>query len=572
MKQRHWLDQRALLTPSIPALIHGEVTLDFVTLQRRAQATACALQRLGLVPGDHLALLLPTGIFFAELLYAAMYCGIVLIPLNTRLTASELRRQLEDVDARSLIYAKQFAALANEATASLDRAGTKFCTHEASALHQNESSIHTDANTDALRHEIELDDVWLILYTSGTTGASKGVQLSFGNFFWSAVGSALHLGAVPGERWLACLPLYHVGGLALLIRSALFGSSIVLHERFDDTKVRNALERESIAFVSLVPTMLQRVLDVSPNPLHAPSLRGILLGGAAASPDLLERARAMQLPVLPTYGLTEACSQVATLPVACAALTRDDRDHRDRSFELSRDVAVAASSSTTQSSTQSSTQSAIPQSAADSGLKPLFNVKIQIVRTNENNEAAMRYERSATTTHHTPKGVIQNITLPTPATPTLCAAGELGEIWLRGPTLTRGYLHCEESPFAGAWFKTGDLGYIDGDGALHVLDRRSDLIVSGGENVSPREVEDVLLRHPAIEDAGVAGLADADLGQTVAAWIVLQAGAAITDTELEAFCRQRLAGYKIPRRITRCRELPRSAAGKLLRRELQTLG
>jgi O-succinylbenzoic acid--CoA ligase len=334
-----------------------------------------------------------------------------------------------------------------------------------------------------------------VVYTSGTTGAPKGAQLSHGAFLWSAIGSAFHLGNAPGDHWLACLPLQHVGGLAILHRAALTGAEVTVHERFDPERVAAELDWGDITLVSLVANMLERVLDARGARPAPPRLRAVLLGGGPAPAPLLRRARRLGFPIATTYGLTEATSQVATLPLERA------------------------------------------RAGGDAVGRPLFCTELRIV---------------------SPEGV----TLP---------AGEPGEIAVRGPTLMTGYLgRPEETARAlrGGWLHTGDVGVVDASGDLRVLDRRTDLIVTGGENVYPAEVEAALREHPSVVDAAVAGESDAAFGARVSAWVVVRPGSRLSHAELSSFCRERIAGYKVPRALYLVPSLPRTDSGKLLRRAL----
>ena len=300
------------------------------------------------------------------------------------------------------------------------------------------------------------------------------------------------------ERWLACMPLFHVGGLSILMRSVRFGGPVRLLARFDAAEVSDVLDAGDIAAVSLVPTMLSRLLAHRGARPAPPGLRALLLGGAAAAPELLTRALAASYPVCPTYGLTESCSQVATAappPIGTA--------------------------------------SPLP-------MRPLRGTDLRVVCDG----------------HDVP-----------PGTP--------GEIVVRGPTVMQGYLHDPQATaraLRGGWLYTGDIGCLDAEGGLQVFDRRDDLIVSGGENVYPAEVEAVLLEHPSVDDAGVAGIPDADRGARVIAWIVATPGSAPDVESLQRHCRSRLAGFKQPREFRYVEALPRNAAGKLQRRRLGDAG
>jgi O-succinylbenzoic acid--CoA ligase len=349
-----------------------------------------------------------------------------------------------------------------------------------------------------LRQRIALAAVQGIVYTSGTTGRPKGAMLTFGNHWASAVGSALHLGHQRNDRWLAMLPLFHVGGLAILFRGVIAGVPVVLHDGFDPARANRAVDEEGISLVSVVADMLRRMLDERGDRPYPPALRCLLLGGGPAPLPLLEDCLRRAVPVAPTYGLTEAASQVATLP---------------------------------------------PHQLADqlgSAGQPLPATEVRV-----------EWEGR-------------------PVRP-----GEVGEIVVRGPTVMRGYLGAATSRAGirrGGWFPTGDLGRLDAAGYLTVLDRRDDLIISGGENVYPAEVEGVLSTHPGVAEAAVVGVSDERWGQVPSAFVKRKPGWAVTEQELITFSAARLAPFKLPRRIEWVDALPRTAAGKLQRARLRADG
>jgi O-succinylbenzoic acid--CoA ligase len=337
-----------------------------------------------------------------------------------------------------------------------------------------------------LREHIDLSTSQGIIYTSATTGRPKGVVLTFGNHWWSAVGSALQLHLQRHDVWLATLPLYHVGGLAILWRGVIYGMPVHVHESFDPAAVNGTIDRGEVTIVSVVATMLQRILDDRGARPWPSTFRCFLLGGGPAPRALLERCARDGVPVATTYGLTEAASQVATLPPA----------------EFARKLGSAG--------------------------RPLLATKLRIA----------------------------------------APAGEVGEILVGGPTVMRGYAdrpHDTAAVLRDGWLHTGDLGYLDAEGYLYVVDRRDDLIISGGENVYPTEVEQTLREHLAIADAGVVGVPDAVWGQVVGAAVRLRDGARLSPDDVRAFAGERLARYKVPRHVWFVDDLPRSPGGKLLR-------
>jgi o-succinylbenzoate---CoA ligase len=294
----NWLVARVRATPERLALRHEGVAWSYAALGSLVERVAGGLVAEGVEPGAHVGVLLPNGVLYAAVVHALARLGAVLVPLNTRLTAGELAWQLEAASVRLLLFGEETEAAAAEIAAV---SGVRRLAVEAlPACAPPLPAV-----------PLMLDDVQAIVFTSGTSGRPKGAMLTFGNHFWSATASAYHLGVLPGDRWLSILPLYHVGGLAVLFRSCLYGTAAVLQDGFDVDAVNRSLDEEQITIVSLVPTMLYRLLSARAS--WPERLRLVLLGGAAATPELLAQALGAGVPVATTYGLTEASSQVATL-------------------------------------------------------------------------------------------------------------------------------------------------------------------------------------------------------------------------------------------------------------------
>jgi len=405
------------------------------------------------------------------------------VPLNTRLSRDELAWQLRDSGATLLVYDDAMSAAARAVSGTAGVA----------AVHVHELAS-VPASDRPLRYEHGLNAIHGIIYTSGTTGTPKGAMLTFGNHAASAVASATNLGVREDDRLLASLPMFHVGGLVVLLRGVLYGNAVVVPGSFDPARVNASIARDGVTTISVVANMLRRMLDERGDAPYPASLRTVLLGGGPAPRELLADCAGRGLPVLQTYGLTEAGSQVATLAPADAL----------------RKLGSAG--------------------------RPLPGTTIRI-------ESEGRP----------------------------CAAGEAGEILVSGPTVSPGYWQRPEetaSTFRDGWLCTGDAGYLDDEGYLYVLDRRDDLIVSGGENVYPAEVESVLQSHPDVAEAGVYGMADGRWEAVPAAAVVLRAGADMSEEHVIEWCRARLARYKCPARVRFVEALPRNAAGKLQRRLL----
>ena len=497
-----WLARCAENRPEHLAVQCEGIQWSFAELDRQATRLARQLATAGVQAGQRIALLAANSFAYVAFVHALTRLGAILVPLNLRLAVEELRWQVRDVHASLLVYDTDNTQLAQEIGRAVPQLPLAAL---ASSSDSGETVLSKLPEKDvSLRTLIDLDAPQAILYTSGTTGQPKGAIITYGMQWWNAVGSALNLEHHAGDRWLACLPLFHIGGLSILMRSVIYEISVMLHKKFDPVRVNQALFEEKVSIISLVAVMLQRMLAAlddnteQEQPASYPAtLRCVLLGGGPVPYPLLEECFRRSIPVVQTYGLTEACSQAATL---------SPEDARRK-----------------------------PGSAG----RPLSPVQLQIMG---------EYG---------------------PAVP-----GEPGEIMLRGPTITPGYADRAEATaraFRDGWFATGDIGYLDKDGYLYVLDRRADLIIAGGENVYPAEIEAVLLSHPAVEGAGVCGQADSQWGQVPVAFVVLKTGSTVSEQELADYAAQKLARYKQPRTIYFVEQLPRTSAGKLIRRELPRL-
>lgn len=304
-----WLRARVKASPQAEAVVIDGQALTFSGLDKLVTHLSSYLAHEGVQPGNHVALLMSNSLAVVCSVFAVSRLGAVLVPLNTRLTAAELSWQVERADCGRLLCLS-----ANEAVARAV-VGDGIPVH---ALPESPGDLEAwldtrPYDTPALPAICNPDSLQAIQFTSGTTGFPKGAMITHANHFWSAVASAFQLGVYPEDRWLVCLPLYHVGGIAILFRSCLYGTAVVVQNGFDAAAVMASLQNEAINIVSLVPTMLQRLLEAGLTAADAPALRLILLGGAAASHDLLRRASAAGLSIAVTYGLTEAASQVATM-------------------------------------------------------------------------------------------------------------------------------------------------------------------------------------------------------------------------------------------------------------------
>ncbi|MCR8658501.1 o-succinylbenzoate--CoA ligase [Paenibacillus endoradicis] len=486
MHMPHWLDKRASLTPDRIAIEYGNEQITFAQLRERSLITASKISSLPTKQGYPIALLCYNDSYTVELIHAVHYVGGILMPLNIRLTAHELLYQLQDAKCNVLIYDPQFQQLIDLIIDEYNNIRC-ICT---TALQQMD--IVTDTS---LVTYIDQEETHTIMYTSGTTGFPKGVIQSYSNHWNSAVGSMLNLGLSEHDKWLVCVPLFHISGLSIVIRSVLYGIPMVIHEKFDPVTANAAIIDQGVTIMSVVSNMLSRMVEQLGDVRYPEHFRCMLLGGGPAPLSLLEQCVVKEIPVFQTYGMTETCSQIVTL---------------QPEYMLSK---------------------------LGSAGKPLFQAELKIMMDGHEAQAM-----------------------------------EAGEIIVRGPNVTSGYLNgVGTNSFVGGWLYTGDVGYVDEDGFLYVLDRRRDMFVSGGENVYPAEIEATLISHQAVLESGVTSMSHEIWGQVPIAFVVLNHDTNCTEEDLLQYCSERLAKYKLPKAIHVVKQLPRNASNKLLRRELLQL-
>lgn len=468
-----WLQEHARERPNAPAILTGDAAISYGELYARAAALAQVLARRSVMPGTVLASESASAILTALLVHAAPLLGCALLPLNPTLPAASRAALLPQAGTAGLI-ADTAAADGPQPLLS------------SALLEDLRGAVGTSPPVAA---PLDLEDVHLIVATSGSSGEPKGVMLTGRNIAASVRASRDRLGLAPGDRWLACLPLFHIGGLAILYRCAEAGATVLLHERFDAQRVLADIDAHAVTHISLVPAMLARLLECAGDAPAPASLRRVLVGGAALPSALARRARAAGWPVCASYGMSEAGSQVATL---------------------------------------------CPLPADWSGGlvgRPLAGIEVAI------------------------------------GAPTV--AGE-GRIRIRGDVVMAGYVNPERRPGDGlqdGWFETNDLGRFDAEGNLIVLGRADDMLVSGGENVPPQLVEDLITACPGVAEVGVTARPDEVWGDRI---VAVFAGT-IDAPALEAWCRAHLAGALRPREFIRVAALPRNAAGKLDRRALREM-
>lgn len=299
-----WLRWRSRASPDIPALKFGaSVRWTWRDLDEQSDTASANLVSRGVKKGDRVALLMSPSEHYVALVHALARIGAVAVPLNPNQSEQEIQSQLSDSEPRLVIRDKSLHLQG-------ERARIAEWTEPADFFHEPRHRDQTSVSPTR-----DINSVHAIIYTSGSTGAPKGVQLTLGNFMWNAISVSFRVGLSPTDRWLLALPLFHVGGYAIIFRSVLYGSQVVLHPKFEPKAVLRSMEDDEVTLASFVPTMLAQLLN-SDRQNRARTLRAIFLGGDRPSPELVSKIAARRLPVLFTYGMTETCSQVAISPAA----------------------------------------------------------------------------------------------------------------------------------------------------------------------------------------------------------------------------------------------------------------
>jgi len=486
----------ALARPDSPCLIFGDDIITFADFTTRTDRVAAALLGMGLKPGDRIAILALASPLFFELLFACAEAGLILVPINSRLSPREVGEVLRDAEPGLVIAAQALIDMVPPAGAWRLFEEKAFLPWSASAPSAAPSAASSSPDAPVL-----------ILYTSGTTGQPKGVKLSLENLSY--------LSRMAQEVWefdedstnLVSTPLFHIGGIGWgLLALTQGGKTVVTRESAPDALIE-VMRRHSPTHAFFVPTMIQRLVDhIEATGVAAPSIDHLFYGAAPMGDALLRQAlTAFGCKFHHVYGMTETAGTVVTL---------DPSDHDP--------------------------EGANPRRLRSCG-RAMPWVEMAIVD---------------------------------PATGSTMEAGQVGEVRLRSAAITKGYwrkdIETARAIAADGWLCTGDAGELDEDGYLYIRDRYKDMIVSGGENIYPKEIENVMLYHPAVAEVAVIGVPHEKWGETPWAFVALRPGETTTAEGLLDFTRGQLARYKCPSGVTFRDSLPRNASGKLMKHILRS--
>lgn len=485
-----WPRRRAEMTPDRTALVWDQTETTFAELAERVARLATVLASKGVHRGSRVAYFGTNHPAFFDVLFATTALGATFVPVNHRLAVDEVAYILNDSHAELVFYGNDKLENITQ-YASATPAVREWLPAEIAI-----DDLIQDADPMTEHIGVTLDEIAIIMYTSGTTGRPKGAMLSHGNLTWATINQMIDLDIRKDDTALAVAPLFHIGGLNGTVMSTfLKGGRIVILRGFEPSSVLRAIDRHAITSMFTVPTMLDMLsthelyeqVDVS-------SLRSLVVGGAPPSDVTLQRWLERGVAIQQAFGMTEAAPTVTMLSA------EDARSHRGSAGKRS------------------------------------FFTELRVAREDG----------------------------------TTADVKEIGEVWLRGPNVITGYWQRPDASdsFEDGWYKSGDAAMLDEDGYLYIKDRYKDMYISGGENVYPAEVENVLMSCPGVAEVAVIGVPDEKWGEVGIA-VVVAHDQALTPDDVISHARELLAGYKVPKSVRITEALPKTASGKITKQVLR---
>ena len=499
----------ASIAPDQQILVFGEQRLTYAGLNERSARIAAALRRLGLKRGDVIAALDTNSDLYVAGYYAAARAGMTFLPLNYRAREPELEYMLNTAGARILMAGDRYLDLVARLRPRL-RLDTLIAIGSGDARTPGLAALLESAAPDESEAEVDDEETSVLMYTSGTTSNPKGVMLSYRDFTAYVTANVEMADGSERGAALVCVPFYHIAGMTALMTNLWTGRRMVVMPQFEAGGWLRLAASERITHAFVVPTMMKQLLD-HPDFAHTDlsSLRNLAYGGAPMPSAVIRRAIEAFPPevgFVNAYGQTETTSSLTML---------GPDDHRLTGTRAEVELKLKRLNSIG---------------------RPLPDVEVCV-----RGDGGNWLER-----------------------------GEVGEIVIRTERIMKGYAgRADDAALAEGWRATGDLGWIDAEGYIFFAGRKDDMIIRGGENIAPAEVETVLMSHPAVDETAVVGVPSLEWGQTVKAFVVPRPGAQVTAEELVAYCRERLASFKRPERVEFVDELPKNPLGKILRQRLR---
>ena len=505
MLVHHFLEYYARNTADAPCLSHGDTHLSYAEVNAVANQLANGFLELGIEAGQRVAVLGENSVEHCLLFMAASKVGAVAVPLNYRLAPAELAFVISDANARVLLVIEGMEPTLEALRERLPAAITIITRDQPDSLQWREWLAPFSQQAPNVR--TDKDDPFIQLYTSGTTGDPKGVVTSHFNLLQLTLMNVIATPRRPhpGSAGIVCAPLFHIGGAGSVVAGIFNGQHTLLHRVFEPRQLIEDMENNPVTSIFLVPAMIMAILQMPGIEERDFSQLETIFYGASPISETVLR-RAMDVFQCQFVQMYGMTETTGTV------VNLSPEDHRR---------ALAGK----------------PELLRSCG-RPSVGVQIKVVDSGGHE----------------------------------VASGEVGEIWVKSET---NMLHYYKLPQATAdnltdgWIHTGDAGYLDAEGYLYLKDRMKDMVVSGGENIYPVEVENALARHRAVADVAVIGVPDEQFGEALLAFVVTKPGLSLDLNEMIDFCRDEIAGYKIPRQLEIVEELPRNPSGKLLKKVLR---
>ncbi len=497
------LTKRAQLNGDREAYVDSKlpVRLTFSELNARCNQVSHMLVDLGVEPGDRVAIMMMNSAEFFEAYFAVAKIGGIVVPLNWRLVADELEFILKDSGSKTLIFGDEFAELAADLHSRGDKTDIVNWLHsggdEEAHFASNYESLRNAASTDEPVIRAEDDDLLYIMYTSGTTGLPKGVVHSHDTTFWALATFAATADVHDGDRYLAALPMFHVGSLTPITANVHMGTTSVVMREFDPQRAWELMGEEKITSALLVPAMLNFMIQIKDlDRFDHSSLRWIQSGASPLPVSLIQQYADINVDIHQIYGLTESCGP-ACLITAEHALSKIGSTGR-----------------------------------------AFFHTDVRVV-DEEGNDVPPDVQ---------------------------------GEVWVKAKHVMKEYWNRPEATAEtiteSGWLRTGDVAVVDDEGFIYIQDRIKDMIISGGENVYPAEIENVILTHPEVAEVAVIGQPSERWGESPFA-VVVRTDETLTENDVLKYCDGKLARFKLPKGAAFIDVIPRNANGKVLKRLLR---
>ncbi|HYL60817.1 MAG TPA: AMP-binding protein [Candidatus Acidoferrales bacterium] len=498
------------IVPDQEILVFGARRLTYAELNDQVARLCAVFKQLGLKQRDVVAVLDTNSDLYIQCYYAAAKAGLTFLPLNYRAKDAELEYMINTADAKALLVGDRYLDLIGRIQSKL-RLERILALGDGTAKSMTRvADLIAKAEPDDAEAEVEDEDISILMYTSGTTSLPKGVMLRFRDFAAYVTANVEMADGTDRGAALVCVPFYHIAGTTAYMTNIWTGRRMIVMPQFDAKSWIEIVQRERVTHAFVVPTMMKQIID---EPLFAKSdlssLTNLAYGGAAMPVQVIRRA----IEVFPkTVGFVNAYGQTETTS-SLTVLGPDDHRIEGTAEEIE-----------------------LKLKRLNSIGKPLPDVEIK-VRGEDGN---------------------------------FLATGEVGEIVIRTPRIMKGYAGREDdSRLPDGWRATGDLGWLDEEGYVFFAGRKDDMIIRGGENIAPAEIEAVLMSHPAVDECAVIGVPSVEWGQTIKAFVVVRKGQQVSQADLAEFCRSRLASFKRPESIEFIDALPKNPLGKILRKDLR---